>query len=266
MAEGLQPHHHIIRRAGPAINKHLNLADEALISRLIASGCIGEKDREKYTGMKTKRIRDRFIARFQNQPYELFLTFVECLREDTKYSVLVTVLDEALAEYGYVTPTTVSGSHETDTLTTVSASHETGTPTTISELHETGTLTTISGSHETDTLTTISGSHETDTLTTISGSHKTGVLTTIKESHETGTPTTISGSHEADALTTISGSHETGALTTIKESHETGTPTTISGSHETGIPTTISGSHETSTQSEEAPSTAAQMLSPATTG
>ena len=34
---------------------------------------------------------------------------------DVKYSVLVTVLDEALAEYGYVAPTTVSGSHETVT-------------------------------------------------------------------------------------------------------------------------------------------------------
>ena len=112
MAEGLEPHHHIIRRAGPTINKHLNLADEALISRLITSGCISEKDRDKYTG-KTKRVRDRFIARFQNQPYELFLAFVECLREDVKYSVLVTVLDEALAEYGYVPPTT--GSHETVT-------------------------------------------------------------------------------------------------------------------------------------------------------
>ena len=114
MAEGLEPHHHIIRRARTAINKHLNLADEALISRLITSGCISEKDRDKYTG-KTKRVKDRFIARFQNQPYELFLAFVECLREDVKYSVLVTVLDEALAEYGYVPPTTVSGSHETDT-------------------------------------------------------------------------------------------------------------------------------------------------------
>ena len=113
-AEGLEPHHHIIRRTLPTIEKHLNLADEALISRLITSGCISEKDRDKYTG-KTKRVRDRFIARFQNQPYELFLAFVECLREDVKYSVLVTALDEALAEYGYVPPTTVSGSHETVT-------------------------------------------------------------------------------------------------------------------------------------------------------
>ena len=117
MAEGLEPHHHIIRRAGPAINKHLNLTDEGLVSRLVSSGCIGEKDREKYTG-KTKRVRDRFIARFQNQPYELFLTFVECLREDTKYAKLVIVLDEALAEYGYVPPATSvpSESHETDTI------------------------------------------------------------------------------------------------------------------------------------------------------
>ena len=114
-AEGLEPHHHVIRRAGSTINKHLNLADEDLVSRLIASGCIGEKDRDKYTG-KSKRVRDRFIARFQNQSYELFLTFVECLREDTKYVELITVLDEALAEYGYVPPTTTaSESHEKDT-------------------------------------------------------------------------------------------------------------------------------------------------------
>ena len=86
------------------------------VSRLIASGCISEKDRDKYTG-KTKRVRDRFIARFQNQPYEQFLTFVECLREDTKYTELVTTLDEALAEYGYVPPpaTSASESHEKDT-------------------------------------------------------------------------------------------------------------------------------------------------------
>ena len=115
MAEGLKPHHHIIRRAGPTLNKHLNLTDEGLVSRLIASGCISEKDRDKYTG-KTKRVRDRFIARFQNQPYEQFLTFVECLREDTKYTELVTVLDESLAEYGYVPPpTSASESHEKDT-------------------------------------------------------------------------------------------------------------------------------------------------------
>ena len=120
MAEGLKqsrldPHHHIIRRAGPAINKHLNLADESFVNRLIASGCIGEKDRKRYTG-STKRARDRFIARFQNQPYELFLTFVECLREDAKYVELVTVLDEALAEYEYESPaTSASESHEKDT-------------------------------------------------------------------------------------------------------------------------------------------------------
>ena len=114
MAEGLEPHHHIIRRAGPAINKHLNLADEQLVSRLINSGCINEKDKGKYSG-KTKRARDRFIARFQNQPYALFLTFVECLRGDPKYIELVNALDEALAEYGYVPPTSVIESHETDT-------------------------------------------------------------------------------------------------------------------------------------------------------
>ena len=114
MAEGLLPHHHIIRRAGPAINKHLNLSDEALLGRLITRGCISEKDKDRYTG-KGKRARDRFIARFQNQSYELFLAFVECLRADDKYSELVTVLDESLAEYGYVPPTTVSGSHETGT-------------------------------------------------------------------------------------------------------------------------------------------------------
>lgn len=114
MAEGLQPHHHIIRCAGPTINKHLNLTDENLVSRLITSGCISEKDRDKYTG-KTKRAKDRFIARFQNQPYELFLTFVECLREDTKYSELVNVLDKALAEYGYVPPSDVTESHDTGT-------------------------------------------------------------------------------------------------------------------------------------------------------
>ena len=95
------------------------MADEALVSRLIASGCLSEKDRDKYTG-KTKRVRDRFIARFQNQPYELFLVFVECLRGDEKYVELVTVLDEALAEYGYVPPpmvppTSVTESRETDT-------------------------------------------------------------------------------------------------------------------------------------------------------
>jgi len=117
MAEGLQPHHHIIRRAGPTINKHLNFEDEALVSRLISSGCISEKDKDKYTGgKKTKRAKDRFIARFQNQPYELFLTFVKCLREDTKYSELVNVLDEALAEYGYVPPSDVTESHDTSSL------------------------------------------------------------------------------------------------------------------------------------------------------
>ena len=116
MAEGLLPHHHIIRRAGPAINKYLNLSDEGLVGRLIASGCISEKDKDKYTG-KTKRVRDRFIARFQNQPYELFLTFVECLRRDEKYVKLVTILDEALAEYGYVPPaTSASESREKDTI------------------------------------------------------------------------------------------------------------------------------------------------------
>jgi len=107
MSEGLQPHHHIIRRAGSTLNKHLNLTDETLITRLIARGCIGENDRGKYTG-KTKRIKDKFIARFQNQPYELFLSFVECLREDDKYSQLVAVLDDALAEYGHVIPSDVT--------------------------------------------------------------------------------------------------------------------------------------------------------------
>jgi len=107
MSEGLEPHHHIIRRAGSAINKHLNLTDEALISRMIDRGCIKENDRGKYTG-KTRRIKDRFIARFQTQPYQVFLAFVECLREDSKYSQLVKVLDDALAEYGAVTQTDVT--------------------------------------------------------------------------------------------------------------------------------------------------------------
>ena len=118
MAEGLEPHHHIIRRAGPTINKHLNLADDQLVSRLISCGCISEKDKGKYSG-KSKLARTRFIARFQNQPYKLFLKFVECLRGDPKYIELVTALDEALAEYGYVPPTSVSESiesHETDTI------------------------------------------------------------------------------------------------------------------------------------------------------
>lgn len=116
MAEGsVEPHYHILRRAGPAISKHLNLTDAGLISRLIDSGCISEKDRDKYTG-KTKRVRDRFIGRLLNQPYELFLTFVECLRADIKYSELVSVLDEALAGYGYVPPTSAAeASHETST-------------------------------------------------------------------------------------------------------------------------------------------------------
>jgi len=115
-----EPHHHVIRRAGTIINKHLNLADEALVSRLIAGGCIIEKDKDKYTG-KTKLARNRFITRLQNQPYKVFLTFVECLREDTKYSELVNVLDEALTEYGYVPPhhsTGTSPSEVTPSLTT----------------------------------------------------------------------------------------------------------------------------------------------------
>ena len=241
MAEGgSEPHHHIIRRAGPAINKHLNLADEALISRLISRGCISEKDREKYTAGKTKRVKAGFIARFQVQPYELFLAFVECLREDSKYSELVTILDKTLAEYG--SPTTVSGSHETGTLTTVSGSHETGTPTTISGSHETGTPTTVSGSHETGTLTTVSGSHDTGTPTTVSGSHETGTLTTVSGSHDTGTPITISGLHE------------------------TGTSTTVSRSHETGTPTTVSRSLDTGTKFEEALFTTTQILLPTKTG
>ena len=107
MSEGLEPHHHIIRRAGSTLNKHLNLSDEALITRLIDRGCIGADDRGRYTG-KTKRVKDRFIARFQNQSYELFLSFVECLREDEKYSQLVAVLDDALAEYGHVIPSDVT--------------------------------------------------------------------------------------------------------------------------------------------------------------
>jgi len=66
-------------------------------------------------GRKTKCAKDRFIARFQNQPYELFLTFVKCLREDIKYSELVNLLDEALAEYGYVPPSDITKSHGTGT-------------------------------------------------------------------------------------------------------------------------------------------------------
>jgi len=102
------------------------LTDEALITRLIDRGCIGENDKGKYTG-KTKRVKDRFIARFQNQSYEIFLSFVECLRVDDKYSQLVAVLDDALAEYGHVVPSDDITVTTRDTSSTLIASAETTT-------------------------------------------------------------------------------------------------------------------------------------------
>ena len=102
-----EPHHHVIRRTGTVINKHLNLADEALVSRLIAKGCISDNDKAKYTG-RTKLARNRFITRLQNQPYKVFLAFVECLKEDTKYSELVAVLEATLAEFDCTPPMTTS--------------------------------------------------------------------------------------------------------------------------------------------------------------
>ena len=93
-----EPHHQVFRRVGDVIIKQLNLSDEALVSRLIAKGCISEKTRAKYTG-QTKMVRQRFVGRLQNQPYKVFLAFVECLKEDAKYSELVTTVEAIMAEY-----------------------------------------------------------------------------------------------------------------------------------------------------------------------
>ena len=87
-----EPHHQVFQRGvSTMITKQLNLADEALVSRLIAKGCISENDRTQYTG-HTKQARNRFISRLQNQPYKVFLAFVQCLKEDAKYSELVAVV------------------------------------------------------------------------------------------------------------------------------------------------------------------------------
>ena len=93
----LQPHHHVLRRV--CIERHLNLADDhALVNRLIASGCVSEKllHSDAYV---SKDVQRKYFAWFQNQPYELFLKFMECLRGDEKYSKLVRMLDRALAEH-----------------------------------------------------------------------------------------------------------------------------------------------------------------------
>ena len=93
-----EPHHLVFLRVGDVIIKQLNLSDEALVSRLITKGCISEKTRAKYTG-RTKMARQRFINRLQNQPYKVFLAFVECLKEDAKYSELVAMVEAILTEY-----------------------------------------------------------------------------------------------------------------------------------------------------------------------
>jgi len=99
MAEQLQPHHHVLRRAEGPLFKYLDLTDETLIDRLIDRGCISEHDRGQYSG-RSKRPRDLLIARLRYQPFEVFLAFVECLRDDGKYAQLVKALDEALDDYG----------------------------------------------------------------------------------------------------------------------------------------------------------------------
>ena len=96
-----EPHHQVFQRVGTVIGKQLNLSDEALVSRLIAKGCMSERTRAKYTG-HTKQARQRFIGRLQNQPYKVFLAFVECLREDAKYSELVAKVEAILAEHSTI--------------------------------------------------------------------------------------------------------------------------------------------------------------------
>ena len=93
----LQPHHHVLRRV--CISDYLNLeSDQALVNRLIETGCANEE--LKHNNMHlSKKIQKRYIAWFHNQSYELFLNFLECLRRDDKYSKLVHMLDKALTEY-----------------------------------------------------------------------------------------------------------------------------------------------------------------------
>ena len=93
-----EPHHQVFRRVGEVIIKQLNLSDEALVSRLITKGCISGKTRAKYTG-QAKMARQKFVCRLQNQPYKVFLAFVECLKEDAKYSELVAMVEAILAEH-----------------------------------------------------------------------------------------------------------------------------------------------------------------------
>ena len=109
-----EPHHQVFQRVSTMITKQLNLADEALVSRLIAKGCISENDRTQYTG-HTKQARNRFISRLQNQPYKVFLAFIQCLKEDAKYSELVAVVEAVLAESDHTTaPTTDTASTSPD--------------------------------------------------------------------------------------------------------------------------------------------------------
>ena len=114
-----EPHHQIFRRISEIITKQLNLADEGLVSRLIAKGCISENDRTQYTG-HTKQARRRFISRLQNKPYKVFLAFVQCLKEDAKYSELVSMMEAILTEFDHTATAltahgTVSTSHNIQT-------------------------------------------------------------------------------------------------------------------------------------------------------
>jgi len=93
----LQPHHHVLRRV--FLDKHLNLADDqALVNRLIASGCVSEEFIHNNSCF-SKKEQNKYFAWLKNQSYELFLNFLECLRGDEKYSKLVYTLDGALAEH-----------------------------------------------------------------------------------------------------------------------------------------------------------------------
>jgi len=93
----LQPHHHVLRRV--FLDKHLNFADDqALVNRLIASGCVSEE--LMHNDLHFSKIAERkYFAWLKNQSYEVFLNFLECLRGDKKYLKLVNILDRVIAEH-----------------------------------------------------------------------------------------------------------------------------------------------------------------------
>jgi len=66
----LQPHHHVLRRI--LLAKYLNLADDqALVNRLIASGCIREQLIQNNACI-SKNAQRNYFAWLNNQSYELF--------------------------------------------------------------------------------------------------------------------------------------------------------------------------------------------------